>query len=80
MTAEDLKRCYSLKSNINKLKKFMIELPKLKSKYTKMEYRTREEFYRFTYDDYLQLFKEIKKRLKLTEKIKLVLYNENKKI
>jgi hypothetical protein len=73
MTAEDLKNARFRKGELKKLKKSREELPKLKSKYTDMEYIVRKEFYRDTYKSWMEMYIALKKKLTLIEKIKLVI-------
>jgi hypothetical protein len=76
MTEENLKKCISLKGEMKKLKGYMVELPKLKHIYTVLEYKTRGEFYDIQYNDRKETYKDIKKKLTLVEKIKLVIHHE----
>jgi hypothetical protein len=72
MTEESLKKCISLKGEMKKLKGYIKELPELKHLYTDLEYKTRGEFYNMQYDDWKQTYKDLKRKLTLIEKIKLV--------
>jgi len=73
MTKEVLNKAIHLKGEIKKLKKYIDELPKMKSKYTDLEYRTRKEYYENSYADWTTTLSELKHKLTITERMILVM-------
>jgi len=79
MTKEYFEKAVALKGEIKKMKDALNTLSTQQSKYTTMEYKVRREFCILHYVDWKEDYKELKKKLTLIEKMKLVISLGNKK-